>query len=98
PHPRSARDGLRLRRSLDVRGSRNDRPDARRAAVVPRSVPPDDQRAHRNAARQVLRAADRLRAAQYSGTARPRTVQLLEQPRETDESKVNHEIKKQELR
>ena len=50
------------------------------------------QRAHRRADDEVLRAADRLHAAQHGRAARPRAVQLPVEPRATDAGAMSRHL------
>ena len=56
PRARSGGDRLRLRRRVELRGSRERRADAGRARVVRRRVPDADPRAHRRARRRSSRS------------------------------------------
>ena len=57
--------------------------------VVRRRVSQADRRALERARDEVLRASDRLHAAQHGGAARPRAVQLPVEPRTADEGAVD---------
>ena len=88
PRARSGGDRLRLRRRVELRGPRERRADAGRARVVREQYRKLIAGAHRRADDEVLRAADRLHAAQHRRAARPRAVQLPVEPRAADAGAV----------
>jgi uncharacterized protein (DUF58 family) len=79
-------DDAELNFGYELRGSGERRAGARRARVAGERIPRDDQRAHRIADDEVLRASHRLHRAEHLRTARPRAVQLSVEPRTADES------------